>query len=52
LLDTQEGRMVAAMTNTSVMSYVHPDDTRALCQGLDRACKALYTVFRIRWRLA
>ncbi|KAG0281774.1 hypothetical protein BGZ95_010427, partial [Linnemannia exigua] len=44
--------MVAAMTNTSVMSYVHPDDTRALCQGLDRACKALYTVFRIRWRLA
>ncbi|KAF9903649.1 hypothetical protein EC991_003470 [Linnemannia zychae] len=33
------------------MSYVHPDDTRALCQGLDRACKALYTVFRVRWRL-
>ncbi|KAF9128866.1 hypothetical protein BGW39_004679, partial [Mortierella sp. 14UC] len=52
LLHTHEGRMVIATTNTSVMSYVHPDDTRALCQGLDRACKALYTVFRVRWRLA
>lgn len=51
LLDSQDGRMETAMTNTSVMSYVHPDDTRALCQGLDRACKALYTVFRVRWRL-
>ncbi|KAF8943012.1 hypothetical protein BGZ47_005906 [Haplosporangium gracile] len=51
LLNSQDGRMVTAMTNTSVMSYVHPDDTRAFCQGLDRACKALYTVFRVRWRL-
>ncbi|KAG0202752.1 hypothetical protein BGX33_009489 [Mortierella sp. NVP41] len=52
LLDSaQDECIIKAMTNTSVMSYVHPDDIRALCQGLDRACKALYTVFRIRWRL-
>ncbi|KAF9183009.1 hypothetical protein BGZ51_004312 [Haplosporangium sp. Z 767] len=32
------------------MSYVHLDDIRKLCQGLDRICKSQGYVFRVRWR--
>ncbi|KAF9898574.1 hypothetical protein BX616_003857, partial [Lobosporangium transversale] len=49
-----------APTNTSILSCVHPDDLRALCQGLDRLCKSssssslgtapFTTTFRVRWR--
>ncbi|KAF9299953.1 hypothetical protein BGZ74_008470 [Mortierella antarctica] len=34
------------------MSYPHPDDLRLFCQGLDKICKSLYHVFRVRWRKA
>ncbi|KAG0056409.1 hypothetical protein BGZ83_005124 [Gryganskiella cystojenkinii] len=42
---------IEGMTNNSVMSFVHPEDLRILCRGLDRVCKALYTQFRVRWRV-
>ncbi|KAF9394807.1 hypothetical protein CPC16_010162 [Podila verticillata] len=41
---------IHALSNTSAMSYAHPDDLRLFCQGLDRTCKSLYHVFRVRWR--
>ncbi|KAF9318943.1 hypothetical protein BG003_010247 [Podila horticola] len=51
LLDTcQPSEAIHALSNTSAMSYAHPDDLRLFCQGLDRTCKSLYNVFRVRWR--
>ncbi|CAO3569352.1 unnamed protein product [Mortierella alpina] len=42
---------VLHLTNTSVTAFVHPDDIRTLCRGLDRVCKSLHTLLRIRWRI-
>ncbi|KAG0031455.1 hypothetical protein BGZ81_001233 [Podila clonocystis] len=51
VLDTcQPSESIHALSNTSAMSYAHPDDLRLFCQGLDRTCKSLYHVFRVRWR--
>ncbi|KAG0092789.1 hypothetical protein BGZ93_001252 [Podila epicladia] len=51
LLDTcQHSESIHALSNTSAMSYAHPDDLRLFCQGLDKTCKSLYHVFRVRWR--
>ncbi|KAF9956590.1 hypothetical protein BGZ70_009818 [Mortierella alpina] len=42
---------IEAMASEAVMGYVHPQELSALCKGLDQVCKALYTVFRARWRV-
>ncbi|KAG9323462.1 hypothetical protein KVV02_000824, partial [Mortierella alpina] len=48
----QERRIsILDLTNTSVTAFVHPDDIRTLCRGLDRICKSLHTLLRIRWRI-
>ncbi|KAF9192257.1 hypothetical protein BGZ49_003448, partial [Haplosporangium sp. Z 27] len=39
------------MTNTSIMTYVHPDDIRTLCRGLDQICKSHDIALRIRWNI-
>ncbi|KAI1311284.1 hypothetical protein EDD11_003530 [Mortierella claussenii] len=52
---TADADLLQVVTNTSVMSYAHPDDLRSLCRGLDRVCKSFKEkstiVFRIRWRV-
>ncbi|KAF9576293.1 hypothetical protein EC968_009267 [Mortierella alpina] len=42
---------VLDLTNTSVTALVHPDDIRTLCRGLDRVCKSIHILLRIRWRI-
>ncbi|KAG0360971.1 hypothetical protein BC939DRAFT_280762 [Gamsiella multidivaricata] len=42
---------IESMGSCSLMAYVHPQDLPSLCKGLDQICKALYTVFRARWRI-
>ncbi|KAF9179666.1 hypothetical protein BGZ51_006744 [Haplosporangium sp. Z 767] len=47
----QDRAAIDAMTSNALMTYVHPQDLSALCKGIDQVCKALYTVFRARWRV-
>ncbi|KAF9980309.1 hypothetical protein BGZ75_008578, partial [Mortierella antarctica] len=51
--DSRQQRRISILdlTNTSVTAFVHPDDIHTLCRGLDRICKSLHTLLRIRWRI-
>ncbi|KAG0309123.1 hypothetical protein BGZ98_005062 [Dissophora globulifera] len=47
----QDQIAIEAMASEALMSYVHPEDLLTLCKNLNQICKALYTVFRARWRV-